>query len=84
MPDGGHSLSGSGAVLNAAIGSYHGKGGDEQALLRTQLDTLASGDILCALRERGVDAVFEQQGARQRGSAAPTSAEVSGWVSAIT
>jgi hypothetical protein len=69
---------GSGAVLNAAIGSYHGKGGDEQALLRTQLDTLQSGDLLlgdayyasyfllCALRERGVEAVFEQHGARQR------------------
>jgi len=69
---------GSGAVLNAAIGRYHGKGGDEQALLRTQLDTLESGDLLlgdayyasyfllCDLRARGVDAVFEQQGARQR------------------
>lgn len=69
---------GSGAVLNAAIGSYHGKGGDEQALLRTRLDTLQSGDLLlgdayyasyfllCALRERGVEAVFEQHGARQR------------------
>lgn len=69
---------GSGAVLNAAIGSYHGKGSDEQALLRTQLDTLEAGDLLlgdayyasyfllCALRERGVEAVFEQHGARQR------------------
>lgn len=69
---------GSGAVLNAAIGSYHGKGSDEQALLRSVLDTLQPGDLLlgdayyasyfllCALRERGVDAVFEQQGARQR------------------
>lgn len=69
---------GSGALLNAAIGRYRGKGGDEQALLRSILDTLESGDILlgdayyatyfllCALQERGVDAVFEQQGARQR------------------
>lgn len=62
----------SGAVLNAAIGRYHGKGGDEQSLLRSILDTLHGGDILvgdayyatyfllCALRQRGVDAVFEQ------------------------
>ena len=25
---------------------YRGKGGDEQTLLRTMLDTLASGDVL--------------------------------------
>ncbi len=69
---------GSGAVLDAAIGGYRGKGSDEQALLRTLLDTLAKGDLLlgdayyasyfllCALREQGVEAVFEQQGARRR------------------
>lgn len=69
---------GSGAVLNAATGAYRGKGGDEQTLLRSLLDTLASGDILigdaffatyfllCRLREKGVDAVFEQHGSRQR------------------
>ncbi len=69
---------GSGALLNAAIGPYHGKGGDGQALLRTLVDTLQSGDLLlgdayyatyfllCDLQERGVDAVFEQQGARRR------------------
>ena len=69
---------GSGAVLNAAIGSYQGKGSDEQALLRSILDTLESGDLLlgdayytsyfllCELRARGVEAVFEQQGARRR------------------
>jgi hypothetical protein len=69
---------GSGALLNAAIGPYRGKGGDEQALLRTLVDTLQSGDLLlgdayyatyfllCDLQERGVDAVFEQQGARRR------------------
>ena len=69
---------GSGAVLDAAIGSYHGKGSGEQALLRSILDTLAPGDLLlgdafyatyfllCALRERGIDAVFEQNGSRQR------------------
>lgn len=69
---------GSGALLNAAIGPYRGKGGDEQALLRSLLDTLQSGDLLlgdayyatyfllCDLQERSVDAVFEQQGARRR------------------
>jgi len=69
---------GSGAVLNAAIGQYRGKGGDEQTLLRSVLDTLQAGDILlgdayfatyfllCDLRQRGVDAVFEQHGARRR------------------
>ena len=69
---------GSGAVLNAAIGRYKGKGGDEQSLLRSVLDTLERGDVLlgdalyatyfllCALRKRGIDAVFEQHGSRQR------------------
>lgn len=69
---------GSGAVLNAAIGQYHGKGGDEQSLLRSMLDTLERGDLLlgdafyatyfllCTLGERGVHAVFEQYGSRQR------------------
>lgn len=69
---------GSGAVLNAATGRYRGKGGDEQSLLRSILDTLERGDVLlgdayyatyfllCTLRERGIDAVFEQYGARQR------------------
>ena len=69
---------GSGALLNAAVGPYQGKGGDEQSLLRSILDTLARGDVLvgdafyatyfllCALRERGIDAVFEQHGSRQR------------------
>ena len=68
---------GSGSVLHAAIGRYHGKGGDEQTLLRSILDTLHSGDVLvgdayfgtyfllCALGERGIDAVFEQFGARR-------------------
>lgn len=69
---------GSGAVLDAAIGRYRGKGGDEQSLLRSMLDTLHSGDVLlgdayyatyfllCELLARGVDGVFEQYGARQR------------------
>lgn len=69
---------GSGAVLNAAISACRGKGSDEQSLLRRQIDTLVRGDVLvgdaffatyfllCALIERGVDAVFEQHGSRQR------------------
>ena len=68
----------SGAALNAAIGPYKGKGSDEQSLLRSILDTLEPDDLLlgdafyatyflwCALRERGIDAVFEQHGARRR------------------
>lgn len=69
---------GTGAVLDAAIGRYRGKGGDEQSLLRSILDTLEHGDLLlgdayyatyfllCSLRARGSDAVFEQYGARAR------------------
>lgn len=68
---------GSGALLDAAIGAYQGIGGDERALLRCILGTLERGDVLlgdayfatyfllCALAEHGVDAVFEQNGARQ-------------------
>lgn len=69
---------GSGALLNAATSPYQGKGNDEQSLLRSILDTLKQDDVLvgdafyatyfllCALRERGIDAVFEQHGSRQR------------------
>lgn len=69
---------GSGALLNAALGRFRGKGGDEQSLLRSLLDTLQATDILlgdayyasyfllCDLRKRGVDGVFEQYGARRR------------------
>lgn len=68
----------SGAVLEAATGRYVGKGGDEQSLLRSMLDSLAAGDVLlgdafyatyfllCELQRRGVDGVFEQYGARRR------------------
>jgi len=68
----------SGAVLDAAMVPCRGKGGDEQSLLRCMLDTLEAGDILlgdafyatyfllCALQAKGVDGVFEQQGARRR------------------
>lgn len=68
----------SGAVLDAALGRFRGKGGDEQTLLRTMLDTLNRGDVvlgdayyatyflLCELQRRGIDGVFEQYGARRR------------------
>lgn len=68
----------SGAVLDAAIGRFRGKGGDEQTLLRSMLDTLDRGDVLLGdayyatyfllheLQRRGIDAVFEQYGARRR------------------
>jgi len=68
----------SGAVLNAALGRLRGKGGDEQTLLRSMLDTLGAGDVLMGdayyatyfllheLRCRGIDGVFEQYGARRR------------------
>jgi hypothetical protein len=69
---------GSGALLNAATGPCEGKGSDEQSLLRSMLDTLKDDDILlgdafyatyfllCELRERGVDGLFEQYGSRKR------------------
>lgn len=68
----------SGALLNAALGRFSGKGSSEQSLLRTLLDTFESGDmvmgdaffgtyfLLASLLDRGVDAVFEQLGARRR------------------
>jgi IS4 transposase len=68
---------GSGAVLDAAIGPFRGKGSDERSLLRSMLDTLECGDLLlgdsyfatyfllCALADRGIDALFEQNGNRQ-------------------
>ncbi len=68
----------SGAVLNAAMGPCQGKGSDEQSMLRSMLDTLEAGDILlgdafystyfllCALKSKGVDGVFEQHGSRRR------------------
>lgn len=68
----------SGALLNAAIGRFNGKGGDEQTLLRSIQDTLEVGDILlgdaffatyffmATMVEKGVDLVMEQQGSRRR------------------
>ena len=69
---------GSGALLDVAIGRCRGKGSDEQSLLRSILGRLERGDLLlgdafyatyfllCTLSERGIDAVFEQHGARRR------------------
>lgn len=68
----------SGALLNVAVGPFAGKGSGEQSLLRTLLDTFNPGDIvlgdayfgtyflLAELTSRGVDALFEQYGARKR------------------
>jgi hypothetical protein len=68
----------SGAVINASIGKYSGKGSSEQTLLRNMLDTFDAGDmvlgdafygtyfLLAALLNKGVDALFEQMGARKR------------------
>lgn len=61
----------SGALLNAGIGRYSGKGSSEQALLRDTLDTLAPGDrllgdaffstwfFIAEMQFRGVDILME-------------------------
>ncbi len=68
----------SGALLDAAIGPFKGKGGDEQSLLRSLQETFDSGDILlgdayfasyffiAAMQVKGVDLLMEQMGARKR------------------
>lgn len=68
----------SGALLNAAVGRFSGKGGNEQALLRSIQEMLEAGDILmgdaffptfffiAAMLAQGVDILMEQQGARKR------------------
>jgi hypothetical protein len=68
----------SGALLNGALSSFSGKGSGEQSLLRSMLDTFSTGDLvlgdalfgdyflLATLLDKGVDGVFEQQGARKR------------------
>ncbi|WP_317933573.1 IS4 family transposase [Halioxenophilus sp. WMMB6] len=68
----------SGAVLDAAMGPYKGKGGSEHALLRSILPSFKAGDILLGdslygsyyllaeCQERSIDVVFEQQGGRKR------------------
>lgn len=68
----------SGALLNAAIGCFNGKGGDEQTLLRTIQDTFQTGDVvlgdafyatyffIAAMQARDIDILMEQHGARKR------------------
>jgi hypothetical protein len=68
----------SGALLNASVGRFNGKGGDEQTLLRSIQETLEPGDILMgdaffptfffisAMQDQGVDILMEQMGARKR------------------
>jgi hypothetical protein len=68
----------SGALLDAAIGPFKGKGGDEQSLLRSLQETLDSDDILLGdalfatyffiaqMQTKGVDLLMEQMGARKR------------------
>ncbi len=70
----------SGALLNAAVGRFNGKGADEQTLLRSIQQTLERGDILlgdaffptfffiASMQKQGVDILMEQQGARKRSS----------------
>lgn len=68
---------GCGALIDVAYGPYQGKSTGEQALLRSLLHNLERDDVLlgdafygtyfllCELRRRGVDGVFEQQGKRK-------------------
>jgi len=68
----------SGALLDAAIGRFNGKGGDEQTLLRTLQDTFQAGDVvlgdaffatyffIAEMQAKGVDILMEQHGSRRR------------------
>lgn len=68
----------SGALLNAAVGRFNGKGGDEQTLLRSIQETFEAGDIVMAdaffatyffiakMLANGVDVLMEQHGSRRR------------------
>lgn len=65
-------------LLNAAVGRFSGKGGDEQTLLRSIEGSLDSGDILLGdaffptysfiarMQAQGVDILMEQHGGRKR------------------
>lgn len=67
-----------GAMVNAAIGGYRGKGAHEQTLLRELLDDFEPDDVLLGdalfatyfllaeLSQRSIDIVFEQHGSRKR------------------
>lgn len=66
-----------GAVLDAAMGPYKGKGTGEHGLFRELRDCFVAGDVMVAdsyycsyfliadMQARGVDVVFEQHGARK-------------------
>lgn len=65
-----------GAVLDAAMGAYQGKGTGEHGLFRRLRDCFVAGDVMLAdayfcsyflvaeMQKRGVDVLFEQHGAR--------------------
>jgi hypothetical protein len=67
----------SGAIVNAAMGPYKGKGGNEHALFRQLLDSFEAGDVVLAdryycsyflialLLEKGVDVVMQQHAVRK-------------------
>lgn len=69
---------GSGALLEAAIGRFSGKGSDEQTLLRSLEDNFTEGDILlgdaffatyffmASMQAKGVDILMEQHGSRRK------------------
>lgn len=66
-----------GALINAAIGRFNGKGGDEQTLLRSMWSTFSAGDVVLAdaffttyffiaeMQKKGVDLLMEQHGSRR-------------------
>ena len=68
----------SGALLNAAIGRFNGKGSGERGLLREVQDTFQSGDVvlgdafyptyffIASMQAKGVDILMEQDGSRRR------------------
>lgn len=80
-------------LLNGAMKRFKGKGGSEQTLLRTLLDTFEAGDrvrgdafygtcfLLPEPQPRHLDALFEQHGAR---SAPPTLVRSISWAARIT
>jgi len=68
----------SGALIDAAMGRFNGKGSDEQTLLRKIQGNFQSGDVvlgdaffatyffIAEMQAKGVDILMEQNGARRR------------------
>ena len=66
-----------GALINAAVGRFNGKGGDEQTLLRGMWDSFSEGEIvlgdalyatyffIASMQAKNVDLLLEQHGARR-------------------